>query len=84
MAIKKEAKKISINSYTKGVGRRSKRRSGVIVQSIRLLVVENTRLHQAAKESGISFNGWASLTLKREADKVLKRKEAQKKKVTEE
>ena len=84
MAIKKDASKIGINTYVKGVGRRSKRRTGVIVQSIRLLVVENNRLHSAAKAEGISFNGWATLTRKREADKVLKRKEAAKKRVTEE
>jgi hypothetical protein len=77
-------KKVINNSYVKGVGRRSKKRSGIIVQSIRLLVVDNKRLHLAAKEEGISFNGWASLTLKREADKVLKRIEAAKQKTTEE
>jgi hypothetical protein len=79
-------KKVVVNSsYVKGVGRRSKKRTGVVVQSIRLLVVDNKRMHDAAREVGISFNGWASMTLKREADKVLKRKEAAKaKKVTEE
>lgn len=79
-------KKVVINSsYVKGVGRRSKKRTGVIVQSIRLLVVDNRRMHDAAREVGISFNGWASKILKREADKVLKRIEAAKaKKVTEE
>ena len=77
-------KKVINAAYIKGVGRRSKKRTGIVVQSIRLLVVDNKRLHTAAKETGISFNGWATLTLKREADKVLKRKEAQKTKVTEE
>jgi hypothetical protein len=79
-------KKVVHNStYVKGVGRRSKKKKGIVVQSIRLLVVDNKRLHDAARESGISFNGWASKTLVREADKVLKRKEAAKiKKVTEE
>jgi hypothetical protein len=87
MAMKREAKKITINSYAKGVGRRSRRRTGVIVQSIRLLSVDNNRLHDAAREKGISFNGWATQTLMREADKVLKlaaRKADAKKKVTEE
>ncbi len=54
----------------------------MIVQSIRLLAVDNNKLHKAAKAAGISFNGWATLTLKREADKVFKRHEA--KKVAEE
>jgi hypothetical protein len=84
MAIKKEGKEIRINTYIKGVGRRAKRRSGVIVQSLRLLVIDNNKLHNAAKAEGISFNGWATKTLVREASKVLKRKEAAKKKVTEE
>jgi predicted HicB family RNase H-like nuclease len=85
MAMKKDAKEIKINSYAKGVGRRSRRRSGVIVQSIRLLTVDNNMLHDAAKAEGISFNGWATKILTREAAKVLKRKEAAKqKKVTEE
>jgi predicted HicB family RNase H-like nuclease len=84
MAIKKQAKQIKINSYAKGVGRRSKRRSGVIVQSIRLLSVDNNRFHDAAKAEGISFNGWATKILTREATKVLKRKAEAKKKVTEE
>jgi hypothetical protein len=84
MAIKREAKEIRINSYTKGVGRRSKRRTGVVVQSIRLLAADNTNLHNAAKAEGISFNGWATKTLTREAAKVLKRKEvAKQKQVTE-
>jgi predicted HicB family RNase H-like nuclease len=78
MAIKKEASEIKINSYAKGVGRRSRRRTGVIVQSIRLLIVDNNQLHDAAKAEGISFNGWATRTLTREAAKVLKRKEAAK------
>jgi hypothetical protein len=78
MAIKKNASKITINSYAKGVGRRSKRRTGVIVQSIRLLSVDNNKLHDAAKWEGISFNGWATQILTREAAKVLKRKEAAK------
>jgi hypothetical protein len=78
MAMKKDASKIKINSYAKGVGRRSRRRSGVIVQSIRLLIVDNNQLHDAAKAEGISFNGWATKTLTREAAKVLKRKEAAK------
>jgi hypothetical protein len=73
MAIKKDAKEIRINTYIKGVGRRSKRKTGVIVQSIRLLAAENNELHKAAKVEGISFNGWATLTLKREAGKVLQR-----------
>jgi hypothetical protein len=77
-------KKLIANSYVKGVGRRTKRRTGIIVQSIRILVTDNKRLHMAAKEVGISFNGWASQTLKREAEKVLAKKEAAKKKVTEE
>lgn len=84
MAIKKEAKEIRTNVYTKTVGRRAKRRSGVIVQSIRLLVSDNNKLHDAAKLEGISFNGWATRTLVREAKKALKRNEAAKKKVTEE
>ena len=84
MAMKKDAKEIRINTYIKGVGRRAKRRSGVIVQSIRLLVTDNNKLHDAAKLEGISFNGWATKILVREADKALKRKEAAKKKVTEE
>jgi len=79
--MKREAKKITVNTYVKGVGRRSKRRTGVIVQSIRLLALENNKLHDAAKAVGISFNGWATRTLQREAEKVLARK---KKKVTEE
>jgi predicted HicB family RNase H-like nuclease len=83
MAMKKDAKEIRINTYTKGVGRRAKRRSGVIVQSIRLLVIDNNKLHDAAKAEGISFNGWATKTLVREAAKVLKRKEAEKQKVGE-
>lgn len=83
--MKKNAKEIKINSYQKGVGGRSRRRTGVIVQSIRLLVVDNNKLHDAAKVEGISFNGWASRILIREAAKVLKRNEAakQQKKVTE-
>jgi hypothetical protein len=81
MAIKKDAKEIRTNVYIRGVGRRAKRRSGVIVQSIRLLVADNNKLHDAAKAEGISFNGWATKTLKREAEKVAARK---KKKVTEE
>ena len=68
----------------KGVGQRSKKRTGIVVQIIRLLVVDNKRLHDAAKELGISFNGWASKTLVREADKVLKRIEAKKTVATEE
>lgn len=84
MAIKKEAKEIRTNVYTKTVGRRAKRRSGVIVQSIRLLVSDNNKLHDAAKLEGISFNGWATRALVREAKKALKRNEAAKKKVTEE
>jgi hypothetical protein len=85
MAIRKNATKIRTNSYVKGVGRRSRRRTGVIVQSIRILAKENNRLHDAAKALDISFNGWATATLKREADKVLKREAAAKqKKVTEE
>ncbi len=83
MAIKKDAKSIRINTYTKGVGRRAKRRSGVIVQSIRLLVSDNNKLHDAAKLEGISFNGWATRVLVREADKALKRKQAAKQKVEE-
>jgi predicted HicB family RNase H-like nuclease len=78
MAMKREAKTIKVNSYAKGVGRRSRRRTGVIVQSIRLLITDNNKLHDAAKAEGISFNGWASKTLTREAAKVLKRKEAAK------
>jgi len=83
MAIKKEGKSIRINTYIKGVGRRSSRKTGVIVQSIRLLAKDNNELHKAAKAEGISFNGWATVTLKREADKVLKRKQAAKQKVEE-
>ena len=83
MAIKKEAKVIRINTYIKGVGRRSSRKTGVIVQSIRLLAKDNNKLHDAAKAEGISFNGFATKTLMREADKVLKRKQAAKKKVEE-
>lgn len=80
--MKREAKSITTHIYVKGVGRRSKRRTGVIVQSIRLLAVDNNKLHDAAKVMGISFNGWATQTLKREASKVLAK--AAKKKVTEE
>jgi hypothetical protein len=71
-------KKVIANSYVKGVGRRSKKRTGIIVQSIRLLVTDNKMLHHAAKEQGISFNGWASQVLIREATKVMKRKQAAK------
>jgi hypothetical protein len=78
MAIKKDAKTIKINSYAKGVGRRSRRRTGVIVQSIRLLIVDNNKLHDAAKAEGISFNGWATRILNTAAAKVLKRAEAAK------
>jgi predicted HicB family RNase H-like nuclease len=81
MAIKREAKEIRSNSYIKGIGRRSRRRTGVIVQSIRLLATDNNKLHDAAKVEGISFNGWASKILTREAAKVLKRAEAAKQKV---
>jgi hypothetical protein len=84
MAMKREAKKITINSYAKGVGRRSRRRTGVIVQSIRLLSVDNNLLHDVAKWEGISFNGWATKTLMAAATKVLKRKEAVKPKKAEE
>jgi hypothetical protein len=84
MAMKRNAKKITINTYAKGVGRRSRRRTGVIVQSIRLLSVDNNLLHDAAKAEGISFNGWATTILVREAAKVLKRKEAAKQKKAEE
>jgi uncharacterized protein (DUF1778 family) len=87
MAIKKMAGNIRINSYTKGVGQRSKKRkTGVIVQSLRLLVSDNNLLHQAAKVEGISFNGWATITLKREAGKILQREaklKLEKKKVEE-
>jgi hypothetical protein len=83
MAIRKNASKITINSYAKGVGRRSRRRTGVIVQSIRLLSVDNNRLHEAAKWEGISFNGWATQTLTAAAAKVLKRREAAKQKKEE-
>jgi hypothetical protein len=82
MAIKKDASSIRTNSYVKGVGRRSKRR-GVLVQSIRLLATENDKLHKAAKAEGISFNGWATRTLTREADKALKRVAATKQKKEE-
>ena len=80
MAIKKDAKSIRTNTYIKGVGRRAKRRSGVIVQSIRLLVTDNNKLHDAAKAEGISFNGFATRTLVREAAKILKREAAKKQK----
>lgn len=66
-------KKVSTTRYTKGVGQRSKRRTGIIVQSIRLLVADNNKMHQAAKVEEISFNAWAKRTLKRECDKVLAR-----------
>ena len=84
MAIKKDGKIIRINTYTKGVGRRAKRKTGVIVQSIRLLVSDNNKLHDAAKTEGISFNGWASRILVREANKALKREAALKLKAKEE
>lgn len=68
-------KKVSNKSYAKGVGQRSKRRSGIIVQSIRILVTENNLMHKAAKAEGISFNGWASRILKREAEKTMQRQQ---------
>jgi hypothetical protein len=75
---------MATKSYTKGVGQRSKKRTGYVVQSIRLLAPENKQLHVAAKEAGISFNGWAVNILKREAAKSIKRIEAAKpKKVSE-
>jgi hypothetical protein len=84
MAIKREAKEIRSNSYIKGIGRRSRRRSGVIVQSIRLLATDNNKLHDAAKAEGISFNGFATKALLAAAAKVLRRKEAAKQKKAEE
>jgi hypothetical protein len=78
-------KKLTTKGYAKGVGQRSKKRTGYIVQSIRILVADNKKMHNAAKAENRSFNGWAQTVLLREADKVLKRVEAAKqKKVTTE
>lgn len=74
MTEKKQAR-----THSKTVGRRSTKTTGDIVQSVRLLVADNKRLHKAAAKVGISFNGWAAIILKREAEKILA-----KKKVTEE
>lgn len=68
-------KRVGTKTYTKGVGQRSKRRTGIIVQSIRILVTENNLMHKAAKAEGISFNGWASRILKREAEKTMQRQQ---------
>lgn len=75
-------KKVVSNGYVRGVGRRSRKRTGIVVQSIRLLAADNKTMHKAAKEEGISFNGWASRVLIREAEKIMKRKQAAKTEVT--
>jgi hypothetical protein len=49
--------------FVRGVGNQTKKRTGYVVTSLRLLAQENRELRRAAKREGISFNGWAINTL---------------------
>jgi uncharacterized protein (DUF1778 family) len=48
---------------SRSVGRQTKKKTGYITTSIRLLVEENKRLRKAAAIKGFSFNMWAINTL---------------------
>jgi hypothetical protein len=74
------AKQPSTVGYGMG-GQRSGKKTGIIVQSIRISVADNNKMHRVAKAEGRSFNSWAAMVLKREAEKFfIKRKGTQPKK----
>jgi hypothetical protein len=54
---------------SRGPGRQTKKRTGYIVTSLRLLAQENRELRRAAKNERISFNSWALNLLLTEARK---------------
>lgn len=64
---KKEATR---NSRT-SPGRKSKKRTGFVTQSIRLEVADNKTIHAAAKSARQSFNSWAVDTLIAAAETAL-------------
>jgi hypothetical protein len=68
MSIKNAAGK----TYTKSAGQRSKKRSGVVLSTIRIPVADSKTMHKAAKVEKRSFNVWAGITLLREAERVLR------------
>jgi hypothetical protein len=65
MTAKKATKRIA----QRGSGRWTKKRTGYIVTSLRLLAKENRELRKYALTQGISFNSWALNTLLTEARK---------------
>lgn len=52
-------------------GRRSKKRTGMIVQSLRMPVADNTLVRRAAKISRMSVNGWGVKAILDAAEKVI-------------
>lgn len=54
---------------TRGPGQWTKKKTGYIVTSLRLLVKENRELRKFSRNLGISFNSWALNTLLTEARK---------------
>jgi hypothetical protein len=65
-------KKAVKSGYTKGVGQRSKKKSGLVLAQLRIPVADSKLMHKAAQKDKRSFNIWAGLVLLREAEKVLK------------
>jgi hypothetical protein len=54
---------------TKLGGQRSKKKTGIVVQSLRIPVKDNNLFHKAAKADKRSFNTWANIALMRAARK---------------
>jgi hypothetical protein len=67
-------KKLKTAKYVPGAGNRSRKRTGIVVQSIRMLASDNKLVRAAAKNAGESINAWVNAVLIREVNKALKRK----------
>lgn len=55
-------------------GRRTKKRTGMIVQSLRMPVADNKLIRRAAQISRMSINGWGVKAIVEAAEKVIARK----------
>jgi hypothetical protein len=51
----------------------SKKRSGMVAQTVRFTVEENKLVRKAATEKRMSISAWSSLVLLREAERIVDR-----------
>jgi uncharacterized protein (DUF1778 family) len=55
----------------RGTGTRSTKKTGYVLQSVRMPVAENNLVRKAADIKGVSINGWAAVTLRDAAQGVI-------------